>query len=306
MSAIPVVTVEEHHEAFYVWNRAVRAGEMAPTGNTLLHVDEHSDMSVPRLRRPLGSIGGLEDLARFTYDELDIGNFIWPAVYQGLFNRVLWMRHEHRNAGGWRPMQICAKNEAATEFVTGSKLAGTPWEHATDRRPMEFVPVTTADEIRIDQPIVLDVDLDYFCSNEYPDYRGRRLEVTAAAYDDFLSNPYHFLRLAPGSKVTAAREESRFYLLFNDQPEAPPATSDAAGIEERVAAFERYLRERDVRPFLIVLCRSVHSGYMPPEQLALIEERLNEALLRLYPVRPLTIAELLPKGGGAWQLIADA
>jgi hypothetical protein len=294
---IPAVTVEEHHEAFFVWNRAVREGELAPTGNTLLHVDEHSDMSLPRLRRPLSSIGGLDDLARFTYDELDIGNFIWPAVYQGVFNRVLWMRHQHRNAGGFRPMQICAKNEAATEFVTGSKLQGTRWEDASDRRAMEFVPVTTADEIRTDQPIVLDVDLDYFCSNEYPDYRGRRLEVTAAAHDDFVSNPYHFLRLAPGSKVSAVREDGRFYLLFNDQKEAPPATSDAGGIEERVADFERYLREREVSPALIVLCRSVHSGYMPPAQLGLIEARLSAALSRLYPVRPLSIADLLPRVG---------
>lgn len=179
---------------------------MAESGNTLLHVDEHSDMSLPRLHRSIRRIG---NAVEFTYSQLDIGNFIWPAVYQGIFNRVLWLKRRHRNGSGWQRMLVCAKNAEATEFITGSSLAGTPYADAADARPMEFSRVTTADTLRTDQPVVLDIDLDYFRSNEFPDFCGKRVEITRAAYEEFAGDPYHFLRISPGSDVRAINPNSR-------------------------------------------------------------------------------------------------
>lgn len=294
MSAIPLVTVEEHHEAFFLWNRAARRGELPKGDMTLLHVDEHSDMSLPRLGRPLASIGDERDLLAFTYEELDIGNFIWPAVYQGLFNRVLWLRHRHQGAGGWREMVICGKNAGPTQFVTGApaKLEATRWGAAPDRRRMEFAPIEPGDDVQTDQTVVLDVDLDYFCSNEYPDLRGRRLEVTRAAFEEFRRDPYHFLRIAPGSKVSAAEEGGRFYLLFNQAPEAPPAP-DRAEVDARLDAFAAFLaRQPALSPALVVVCRSVHSGYSPPAHVGVVEERLHGILAARYALRPTRITDL--------------
>jgi hypothetical protein len=41
---IPIFIMEEHHEAFIVWNYAMRAGWIPVKENCLFHVDTHADM----------------------------------------------------------------------------------------------------------------------------------------------------------------------------------------------------------------------------------------------------------------------
>lgn len=302
MSAIPVYVVEEHHEAFCVWRRASAEGVIPARGNTLLHVDEHSDMTLPRLRRPLSSISGSEDLVRFTYDELDIGNFIWPAVYLGTFSRVCWMRLRHKPGASWQNMKICGKNRAATEFITGSSLAGTPYENAPDIVPMEFSQITTADSLRTDQPVVLDIDLDYFYCNDFPDYRDQEIEIAAEAYRAFVSDRYHFLRIAPGSDVSAEDRGGRFFLRFNQYPRqraAMPEETIRATIQERIGALVRYLADAGVTPPLVTICRSVHSGYTPREHAAFMESQTLAALDGAFGIRNVPIEEL---GLGRWDM----
>jgi len=295
-----LILVEEHHECFFAWNYAVRRGWLQPAGNTLLHVDEHSDLSLPRLRRPIHSIGDDADLARFTYDELDIGNFIWPAVYQGIFNRVLWLRHKHRSSESWKRMALCAKNEERTEFITGSSLAGTKHADAADMRWMEYSPITTESTLRTDQPVVLDIDLDYFCSNQHPDYSGQEVEITRAAFEQFENDRYHFLRVAPGSDVRAEQRAGRYYLMFNQFAGKPALTVDEpvrANIELRMTAFFDYLKHHAVRPVLVCICRSSRSGYTPKEHLGFIEERLMDALRTHYTTENVFIDSILPAEG---------
>jgi hypothetical protein len=299
VSRIPFIVVEEHHEAFYVWQHGIARGWLPPERNTLLHVDEHSDLSLPHLRTPFRPGSGSEEAERFTYDELDIGNFIWPAVYAGVFNRVLWMRYRHQaSAGKWRSMSICAKCRPPTRFITATSFASTPFAGAADIRTMEYAPITTEDQIRTDQPIVLDIDLDYFCSNDYPDYGDRELEVTQAAYQRFVDNRYHFLKIAPGSKVTASERGGRYYLAFNDdRAEAGPATDSEAVREEiqaRIRGLLEFLGRFDVQPAMIVACKSLHSGYTPRGYASFIEEQLRRALETLYVLDSTHISELLP------------
>ncbi len=48
---IPLYIIEEHHEAFFIWNYAIMKNIIADRKHTLLHVDEHDDMSVPTLHK---------------------------------------------------------------------------------------------------------------------------------------------------------------------------------------------------------------------------------------------------------------
>src|SRR5437773_2525459 len=89
---VPLVIVEEHHEAFCVWHHAIWRSWLARRGNALLHVDEHSDLRLPRLRRLPDQFSGPADVARFAYEDLGIGTFIWPAVFQRIFDRMIWLR----------------------------------------------------------------------------------------------------------------------------------------------------------------------------------------------------------------------
>jgi hypothetical protein len=63
---------------------------------TLLHVYEHSDMNLPTLSVSLKEVGNdVRDTLAFVRKNLGISEFILPAVYQGLFNRIYWMRRIH-------------------------------------------------------------------------------------------------------------------------------------------------------------------------------------------------------------------
>lgn len=78
---------DNHNHAFFFWVYALNKG-LYKTGETLVHVDQHTDM-----RKPEGFINRdeLKDLKRvfeYTNYELNVGNFIQPALNAGLFNKV--------------------------------------------------------------------------------------------------------------------------------------------------------------------------------------------------------------------------
>jgi UPF0489 domain len=295
---IPLIIVEEHHEAFYVWNYAVRKQWLQASGYTLLHVDAHADILLPRLRRSLSSIGDLADLAEFTYRELDISDFIWPAVYQGLFSRYLWVKYRHRfSTGGWRSIAIQSKNGTSTEFRL-TELDGLAVSSSPDVRVIEYAPITTRDVIKTDQPIVLDLDLDYFCSNDYPDLPQRELEITKQTFDEFINNRYHFLRISPADKISARARNGRYYLVFNDYyPDDSGRGDQRAQVRERVEDFVHCLERCRIEPSLIVVCRSFHSGYTPGRLCDAIQHEVIKSLEGLYSVARMSIDEILAGSG---------
>src|SRR5262249_23337518 len=161
------------------------ARRLMPSSNSvLLHVDEHSDWATPRLRRSIESAGSsLRGIADFTYAELDIGSFIWPAIYKGIFAEVYWMRSQHTLQLTRRRLFIHAVNEERTEFQTGLSHG-----NGLGERTVEHTLITPYSSFSPTGPVVLDFDLDYFSSHSYPDYTGRRLEITREAYQEFVED----------------------------------------------------------------------------------------------------------------------
>jgi hypothetical protein len=292
--AIPLVLVEEHHEAFYVWNYAALKGWIPSANNTLLHADSHADMALPRLRQPLCSVADLTDLLDFVHRELDISSFIWPAVYAGMFNRVLWLKPQHRtSSGGWRPILVSSKNERHTEFLLTSFDATQPQTCPPGARLMHFCPVTPQEYLATEQPIVLDIDLDYFCCNEYPLASFREVEITHQSFDEFQANPYHVLRMSPAMKVSAIRRAGRYYLLFYDyQADGHGRTKGNSDFRATLSSFCRYLACYSVAPPLIVVCRSMYSGYTPAEHVEDLQREVLEGLGHLYSLRVMTLNEI--------------
>jgi hypothetical protein len=294
-SPIPVFVMEEHHEAFLVWMYAIRQGLLNSTGNTLLHVDEHSDWSVPRLRSPFDTVGAtLAEVADFTYNELDIGNFIWPAIYNGLFPEVYFLRTWQVGAQARRDLFVCSANPQRTEFITGP-VSGLGREEKDDVRKVAYETLTPAGDFFAAGPVVLDIDLDYFSSLAYPEYENPRVEITHAAYENFKGDPYHILRISPGGKVTAQREEDRCFLVFNDFPPQQPRISLEA-VHQRLTDFFGFLERRRVQPVLVDICRSRRSGYTPKAHLELIESEVLRGLSERYDLHIQSIQRILARG----------
>ena len=73
---VPLYIMEEHHEALIVWRDAICRGILPAKGNSLLHVDEHSDMALPSVQTPIRqAFDSDEEIRRFVFEELNIGNF---------------------------------------------------------------------------------------------------------------------------------------------------------------------------------------------------------------------------------------
>ena len=78
---IPVIILEEHNEALIAWHYAIQKNLVPAEGNLLLHVDEHADLEAPHLNESLCNFPkDLDEIARFTYDNVAIYEFIITAI----------------------------------------------------------------------------------------------------------------------------------------------------------------------------------------------------------------------------------
>lgn len=282
-----LTVIEEHHEAFHVWHRARQAGWIAPRGNSLLHIDEHSDWDFPRLTRPiLSAQAPREEALSFTREQLHIGNFIWPAVYLDTFGQVLWCRANVVKEHPANRMFIVATDEHRREFVTGR----TPHETVSigygEPHFVHHQMIPLTHELEPMGPLTMGICLDFFSGWVYPKPADARLEITAAEARRFREDPYHFLRLAPGSRVRLSEEDGRHVLVFNDYgyEEWPRLRVDEAEIDRRVARVCELLARRPLDMRLITISRSRLSGYTPADQWEYIERRMIEGLRRLYDI----------------------
>jgi hypothetical protein len=300
VTPVPLFVMEEHHEAFVVWDHARTRGWLAPEGNLLLHVDEHPDLTAPHLgESPRAVLGRPEACARFTYQQLDIASFIVPALYTGMFARMHWIQHGPGVSDAAGERALCVHSLDGD----GRRLAVGPPPEPRPADAVELVSVHQTEAAPLPAwagPVVLDIDLDYFSCNADAGERVE-VEVTPAQYRAFVEDPYHPLHNHKGPWVAARERDGRYFLWLGAMPpgHADPLrrkVSDAEAVR-RVAAFVGFIERSGVRPALIGVCRSRRSGYTPDDQCELIEAALIKGLGRLFNnIEVRSIRELVDPG----------
>lgn len=290
---IPTFIVEEHHEAFIVWNYAIQQGMIPSTGNTLFHVDEHSDMGTPRFNHSINNLNGnIEDIKEFTYKELGIASFIMPAAYKEIFSEVFWIRQKHRDLKGREErMYIRSYNEEGKRLVSGKiKDLKDPKPHK-DRKEFDYF-LKTIEQLPDNREVVLDIDLDYFsCSGNPNELEEIYLEITKEEYDSFISNKYHRLNYSGIGKIEAQVRDGNFYYIINNYNEIYPTELKVGEkiIKERIKNFVSILNDKNVIPVIITICRSKYSGYTPNDQWKFIEDELSKKLSSIFRTEVKTI-----------------
>ncbi|MCL1918669.1 MAG: UPF0489 family protein [Peptococcaceae bacterium] len=280
---IPLYVIEEHHELFYIWNKATGRGFLPPFGNTLLHVDHHHDFMCGDYGADFHALfSSLEHIRTFTYEALGIADFICPAIYQGIFNEVVMLQN-------YRPflskpenkiMYLDAENQLIVQDVT-------PFSHIVlskpeaDQRLFTYRQGGLGDFIT-PQTTVLDIDLDYFCwDNSLSSITNKRLEITEQAYRDMTGNPYHPFRLFPKAMVRPVEEEGQFYLSYVGLPKPCPLPAKEQ-VHKRINLFVRWLKKNKSEFRLISICRSRYSGYTPRSLWVEIENGLLKHLAEIF------------------------
>lgn len=284
---VPIYTIEEHNEAFLLWHHAIAKGFIPAKNNTLLHVDEHSDMGNPRVNESFDELGGdIKKVRQLTFNELSIANFIKPAIYLGIINKVYWIRQDVTKAR-FKQLFVKSLGDTGRKLISGAAKSLRKVTESKEskiqifsyfQKPLSAFPKNSR--------AILDIDLDYFsCSGDPVEDTTTRIEITQAEYENFISNPYHKIRFF-GHHITAEKQQNHYFFLINDFKENYQYAQkvNEQKVLDRIDSFINELVDRNVKPGIITLCRSRLSGYTPSDQWNLIENKLLDKLALIYPL----------------------
>ncbi len=272
---------EEHHEAFLVWHQAISKGLIDIKGNTLIHVDSHDDFCCPIAALDINKLSDdLEEIENYTYWQLTIANFIVPALYKKIFDKLMWIAPFHKKEPQTKQYSIRTVKEEGKQFVMGSynpfHSVNFPWY---DSVQFSYIKANTEHPVTTATNVVLDIDLDYFSCIEQP-LVEINIEITEDEYYRIKDNKYHPLRLS--HKISLAKENARFYMRQHSPIIITGSKIKEGEIVKRMESFRDFLDKNKIRPSFINICRSVKSGFTPKDQAVFIEEKLLELLEQLY------------------------
>ena len=303
---VPLFILEEHHEAFFIWHYGYFTKLINPFGNTLLHVDSHEDMVSPKLN---SSIDALEDdlkqIYAYGYQELGIASFLIPAIYRGIINNYTFLGRYDGYSGQRSNKYVAAYKSEGKFFKTGEvntllRLQLQSEENQWGKYQFySYQEIGLTSKFATSQPLILDIDLDYFsCDNSLSSAQSE-IEITEEAYWAFINNKYHPLRIMPVAALSVKKEAGRYYLRYSDWQEVADFKKVSfAVIDQRINRFINFLKQNDLRPRLIDICRSRLSGYTPIDQWQYIENKLIEALSQIYNLKICHISEFEKFYGG--------
>ena len=89
----PVVVVDNHNHAFYFWYEAMKKKQIE-RGITLVHIDAHRDTRIPERNMTKEEAGDLQKIFEYTNSVLNVGNYIPPAMEEGLIGKLVSITSE--------------------------------------------------------------------------------------------------------------------------------------------------------------------------------------------------------------------
>ncbi len=279
--AVPVIIVDEHHEAFWAWRFFIENNFIAQTENYLLHVDHHDDFECGGYACNFDNLPQTVAQAKeFTYEFLGIADFIYPAIYQKIFSTV----HILKNL---KPQALQTENlfvrRADSQLESGKYI---PFIHSgeknkPDSRYKFFAKIDGGlndDDKFPAENLVLDIDLDYFCwDDSLKSVPEKRVEITAAAYSEIIQNKNNPFRILPRKFLTFKEDGGRYFLVYAENLNRNPLPSEEK-ILKRIDRLIKYFVQVKLKPAAIDICRSSYSGYLPAERASFVEKNFIEKL----------------------------
>lgn len=284
---IPVYIISEHSEAYYVWHRAKADGFMSQLPARLIHVDHHSDFDAGSYFHDFNEeINSPEQALKFMQHGIGIADFIAPAVWDGLFDEMVDFGGIFAHDYGWKQMELIRSSKGSSinlreyiPFVDAGAEADENRKHMGYRR-LSLMKLEKPDNL--EKPVVLDIDLDYFAwDNSLSTVKYPEIEITENAFREFNENYLHPMRILPKRIFYTYERDGHFFLQYREPFEGYKPVRDVR-LLQRIENFMNWLRENEIHPALIDICRSNISGYCPSDRWMEIETLVLEKLGKLY------------------------
>ncbi len=310
---VPLFIMEEHHEAFFIWNYGYFKGLINPFGNTLLHVDSHEDMVIAKLSTSVDEIqDDLIEIYEYGYREFGIASFIMPAIYRGMINNYTFLCRYDDSSQNRSNRYVASYQSEGKFFKTGevNPLLRVQLQSEESQwgkyQFYSYQEIGLASNFSTSQPLILDIDLDYFSCDNSLSSAETKIEISEGAYLDFKNNKYHPFRIMPAAALSVTKEEDHCYLHYNEWQEVPDLKKVSTDvIDKRINRFVNFLKENELKPGLIDICRSRLSGYTPMDQWEYIENKLLEGLGQLFSLEINHISEFERNFGGHHENISQ-
>ncbi len=297
MSVVPAYIFDEHNEAFYFWNKARHDGYFSKPLD-LFHIDAHADMGGPeRFDSALFFSGTMQDgylkyYKRFAKNELNIGNFIVPAVLSGLIRNVYFIYPEWRKFSPKR-----TKYNVCSAFGEGKILKhNLKIDVNTDRKVFLGYPDLTiynfamheADRMPMNRKVLLDIDLDYFaCRDTILNHMRYELEITKKQFirKEVFASENKTLPFS-GLEFDFQQKDGRYYATIRHKKQKEMAyLPTRERVQSDITTLVETLRKKRIKPAAITICRSSISGYCPADYNKFIETYLRQKLEDIYDIK---------------------
>jgi len=287
---VPHYIFDEHNEAFYHWHKAFHEG-LIQEPLDLFHIDAHSDMSRPRLLRKslYYPIGGkdtyLQYYADFAKTELDINNFIVPAILNRIIKNVYFIYPP------WRKLTPSTKRlNISSAFGEGKLLKyNVTREKGTDPGILhEALPdlqhftyhAMDIERLPGKKKVILDIDLDYFaCRDSNPNLIGYEVEITR---EEFVNKKMNLGNKTLMFSMLESRFKEKDHRYFAEighkkvkELSYMPSFDEIEAEIEKVASV---LARQKTIPVIATICRSCDSGFCPEEYYTFVEHLLARRL----------------------------
>ena len=89
-----MIIVDNHNHVFYFWYEA-RINKQINNGVTLVHIDQHKDIRKPKRRLVKTISDDSKKVFEYTNTVLNVGNYIPPAIEEGLISEVISITSEN-------------------------------------------------------------------------------------------------------------------------------------------------------------------------------------------------------------------
>ena len=287
----PVYVFDEHNEAYYYWHKAKYEGYINGPLD-LFHIDAHSDMMKAdgiqtSIYFPSDSqVGYLAYYKNLAKNEFNVGNFIIPAILNGLVRNVYYIFPK------WKNYQAKRMKNNISSMLGEGKL----FKHClkinkdTDPRLFQALPdfkhynysLLPIDRVPKAKKVILDIDLDYFaCSESNPSQTIFELEITKEQFlkkEKFLQDEN--LKSA-GLEFRFIEKDERFYARIANKRGGEESKSHLPSKPEIVSEIDKLittLKARKIRPVVVTISRSCTSGFCPKDDAEFIESELLQRL----------------------------